>query len=407
MKILVISDLHVGETARAKDFCTGDSGLTALAEDFIQDLKDLVENEKIEATHLLIAGDITNKAEIAEFEIAASRIQDIMNIFNINAKNVFFVPGNHDGNWQHEKDSFSRKDTNEKVISSKYINIKNNDFFESLLKNAELNSYYNDPYSSIWNSDDLIIVGVNSSAYDSCNKDVKFGEVNLKCLQKLEQELLSISTVDKKKLKILLTHHHPKNYTDRTFPDADLSEMKNAEDFLKFANKNEFDFIVHGHKHIPRFTYNHSDGYVVNILSAGSFSAQLKDWHNGVPNFFHIIEHHDYCQDDGISRGKVTSWSYFTSHKWKKSLNERDYISHEEFFGKISSKKKLKDILKKIIQDVFKNKDHIRWSDFLLVDSSLNYCNRELLLTIIDELSFDLKYELQPTKNDDFILWAE
>ncbi|WP_134691010.1 metallophosphoesterase family protein [Enterobacter hormaechei] len=69
MKILVISDLHVGTTARAKDFCTEVSGTSAITENFIQDFKDLVTAEKITATHLLIAGDITNRAESYEFEI--------------------------------------------------------------------------------------------------------------------------------------------------------------------------------------------------------------------------------------------------------------------------------------------------------------------------------------------------
>ncbi|WP_196229341.1 metallophosphoesterase family protein, partial [Dickeya solani] len=74
MKILVISDLHVGKTARAKDFCTLSSDATsAITENFIEDFRELVQSENLSATHLLIAGDMTNSGEIPEFEMAAER----------------------------------------------------------------------------------------------------------------------------------------------------------------------------------------------------------------------------------------------------------------------------------------------------------------------------------------------
>ncbi|NUA44736.1 hypothetical protein HAT93_02440 [Dickeya solani] len=212
-----------------------------------------------------------------------------------------------------------------------------------------------------------------------------------------------------RRLKILLTHHHPKIYTDRTFADADLSQMKNAEDFLHFASKNEFDFIVHGHKHIPRFNFQvDSDGYAVNILSAGSFSAQLKDWHNGVANFIHLIEHHDFCPENNYSRGRVISWSYFTNHKWKHSQYDRDMINHEEYFGSVLSKNKLKAILKREISEWKATKKYVKWTDVVLKEDSLKYCNRMLLSSVIDDLSQELQYEVMPSRNDDFVLlWAE
>ncbi len=410
MKILVISDLHVGATARAKDFCTlNGSAATAITENFIDDFRELVQLEKISATHLLIAGDITNRAEIFEFEMAAERIRDIINILNIDIKNVFFVPGNHDGNWVHEQESTTRGEELDKVRAAKYINIKNNDFFSSVLDNSSFSSYYKDPFSAIWESEDLIVVGVNSSAYDSCDKTIKFGEVDLKCLDALQVKLCEIKKSQDRRLKILLTHHHPKIYTDRTFPNADLSQMKNAEDFLHFASKNEFDFIVHGHKHIPRFNFQvDSDGYSVNILSAGSFSAQLKDWHNGVANFIHLIEHHDFCPENNYSRGRVISWSYFTNHKWKRSLYDRDRISHEEYFGNVLSKNKLKTTLRKTILEWKIIKKYVKWTDMVLREPNLRYCNRKLLLTVITDLSHELQYEIMPGKNDDFVLlWAE
>ncbi|MBY7250047.1 metallophosphoesterase family protein [Enterobacter roggenkampii] len=409
MKILVISDLHVGTTARARDFCTEVSGASAITENFIEEFHDLVKCENITATHLLIAGDITNRAESYEFEIAAERINDIKNILKIDERNIFFVPGNHDGNWDQEKAASLRCSSKDKIILEKYNNIRNNDFFSSLLKNTKFSSYYSDPYSTIWEHEDLIVVGVNSSALDSYDKAVKFGEVDLKCLASLQSKLDELKVTGKRKFKILLTHHHPKNYTDTTFPAPDLSQMKNAEDFMRFAGKNEFDFIVHGHKHIPRYNFQmDSDGFFVNILSAGSFAAQLKDWHNGVANFFHLIEHHDFCPDNNFSRGKVISWSYFTNHKWTRSLYDRDRISHEEYYGYMVSRNQLKSKLRNIINQCKEHKNYAKWQDLIKIEPKLKYCNKQLLSHAVDDLSYELKYEVMPSKDDSFVLlWAE
>ncbi|MCL8357019.1 metallophosphoesterase family protein, partial [Enterobacter hormaechei] len=252
-------------------------------------------------------------------------------------------------------------------------------------------------------------VGVNSSALDSYDKAVKFGEVDLKCLASLQSKLDELKGTGKRKFKILLTHHHPKNYTDTTFPAPDLSQMKNAEDFMRFAGKNEFDFIVHGHKHIPRYNFQmDSDGFFVNILSAGSFAAQLKDWHNGVANFFHLIEHHDFCPDNNFSRGKVISWSYFTNHKWTRSLYDRDRISHEEYYGYMVSRNQLKSKLRNIINQCKEHKNYAKWQDLIKIEPKLKYCNKQLLSHAVDDLSYELKYEVMPSKDDSFVLlWAE
>ncbi len=410
MKILVISDLHVGMKARALDFCTSTSGSTSpLVEDYISDLKDHVTKVGLEATHLVIAGDITETAEPSEFRLASERIKDVQETFGIEQKNTFFVPGNHDSNWSHEQEASENGKSETESREQKYTNIRESTFFNEILSNAAYSNYYQDPYASIWVNDEIIVLGINSSAYDKYSKEIKFGEVNLKCLETIEHNLNNIIPKDnKKRFRLLLTHHHPVQYTDRTFEEPDYSQMKNAEDFLKFASRNEFDFIVHGHKHIPRFDSKlHNEGHCVNILSSGSFSAQLKEWHNGVANFLHIIEHKDYCEENGYSRGEVKTWAYFKNHKWKKSISERDYISHKEHFGFIASKHKIIKILKSIINKVSKDKDHVRWSDILENEPNLMYCNRKLLHKCVSELANEMGIEMMPGKLDDFILWME
>lgn len=103
VKILVISDLHIGQSARGDDFCTEEITSGINSTNYVDDFRIFVSENNIEATHLLIAGDISNKADYNEFDLAAERIKDIIKILNISESNIYFVPGNHDSNWESEK----------------------------------------------------------------------------------------------------------------------------------------------------------------------------------------------------------------------------------------------------------------------------------------------------------------
>ncbi|CAM3720424.1 metallophosphoesterase family protein [Pseudoalteromonas maricaloris] len=106
MNLLVISDLHVGPKARAQDFSTVPDDMSCRnTPDYLNDFKNLVKNEDIKVSHILIAGDITQSALYDEFELAASNIIKIAEILNVKKTDIFFIPGNHDSNWRDEKSS--------------------------------------------------------------------------------------------------------------------------------------------------------------------------------------------------------------------------------------------------------------------------------------------------------------
>lgn len=407
MKLLILSDLHVGPKARAQDFSTSPEDMACRnTPDFFKDFSELVKREEIGATHILIAGDITQTAAYGEFELAAKNIEAIAKLLKVEKDRVCFIPGNHDSNWEDEKSSIENNEPVELTIKKKYANLEQNKFFEELLGNASFQSMYRSPYGSIWNSAGIVIVGINSSARDGSSSYIHHGSIEPSDLSKINEELSKLDTKDK--VKVLLTHHHPKNYTDRTFQDNDFSIMKNADALLRFATENEFDVIVHGHKHIPRFDV-HSDAlnYPVVALSAGSFSASLKDYHNGVANFFHVIEVEGKCQINDNIRGKVTSWAYFDNNKWISANKDRDYISHEEYFGDIRNRKVLKKELKQDIEHQFKNGSHFRWQTLLNKKPELKYCNLGLREIVISELCKEEGWEYLPMKNNDFLVVKE
>ncbi|WP_281276241.1 metallophosphoesterase family protein [Shewanella atlantica] len=316
------------------------------------------------------------------------------------------MPGNHDSSWKDEESSIKSNEPLELTIKKKYINLEQHPFFSSLLNNAAFRDMYSSPYGSIWDSEEITVVGINSSARDSIETNVHHGSIALQDLNIIKEEVGKLDTKDK--VKVLLTHHHPKNYTDRTFQDNDFSIMQNADAFLRFATSSEFDVIVHGHKHIPRFDI-HSDSlnYPIVALSAGSFSASLKDYHNGVANFFHIIEVEGKCVTNDNILGKVTTWAYFDNNKWISASKDRDFISHEEFFGDIRNRKVLKKELKTDIGSRIASHGRFRWQILLGRKPELKYCNLGLREIVVTELCKEEGWEYLPMKNNDFLVVLE
>lgn len=405
MKLLVISDLHVGPSARAKDYSTDPEGMACRnTPDYYQDFAELVQRESLEATHLIIAGDITQSAKYEEFEKAAENIAKLAKLLNVDQRKIFFTPGNHDGCWESEKQARKQSKPESIVIRQKYFNIDNTPFFKKIHTFAEVQNLYTNPFFSIWATEDILVASVNSAARDGTEDQIHHGSVTTEDLIELQDRLSQ--TDSDGKLRVLLTHHHPKNYVDNTFPENDFSIMKNAEAFLKFATKNEFDIIIHGHKHIPRFNI-HSDAYnsPVVTLSAGSFSASLKDYHNGVGNFFHIIEIEGKCAENQNIQGKVSSWTYFENTKWRKADLERDFICFTEYFGDTRNKKRLKTEFKNVIQRQLSGNQYFRWSDHLANNPSLKYCNTLLRREAVEEVCRDENWEFIPMDvEEDFLV---
>ncbi|MEM5545264.1 metallophosphoesterase [Pseudoalteromonas fuliginea] len=409
MNLLVISDLHVGAKARAQDFSTNIEDMCCRnTPDYINDFECLVNSENLDVTHILVAGDITQTAAYEEFELAAKNIKKIADILEVDVQNIFFIPGNHDSSWVDEKSSLARNEPVNLTISKKYMNIVSHPFFSELLQNAVHNHMFEAPFGSIWINDHLVVVGINSAARDGASKDVHHGAVNIDDIKQLETKLINCDLKDK--VKILLTHHHPKNYTDRTFPDNDFSIMQNAEAFLRFATENEFDVIVHGHKHIPRFDI-HSDyqNYPIVALSAGSFSASLKDYHNGVANFFHIIQFEGQCPQNFNRLGKITSWAYFDNNKWICADKNRDYIAHEEYFGDVRNRKVLKEHFRREISSVLAQKNMFRWKKHLEEKPQMKYCNLTLRELALTEVCSEEGWEYVPVHghSNDFLIMPE
>jgi len=123
-----------------------------------------------------------------------------------------------------------------------------------------------DPHFAIWSFHDLVVVGYNSSHHDDPKQQHHGLMTEAHCCTAICSEG---------------THLHGRptapvpraspsiQYSDPT-PEPDLSLMVNAEQLQELLREFRFDILVHGHKHLPRFTTQSFDGSPdIAILCSG------------------------------------------------------------------------------------------------------------------------------------------
>src|SRR5689334_23033318 len=98
LTLAVLSDLHIGYGARAKDLCPYSDGKqieTGYRERFLK----FVKKHKFKPDYLIIPGDISDRAQPPEFELASELVLELAETLEVSKNRVLFVPGNHDVDW--------------------------------------------------------------------------------------------------------------------------------------------------------------------------------------------------------------------------------------------------------------------------------------------------------------------
>lgn len=396
MKIAVISDLHIGTTARGADFSTTPTEDNVIP-CFMESFKNYFHDPCYHCDALIVAGDITNRANDDEFELAATRIKEIADTLKVNHDSIYFTPGNHDSNWElnKAKKQSGVKDP-EKLRSARYELFNDNEFIKNRMSESTFGSFVVSPYFVLWESDKLIVLSYNSSANDDEECGTHHGEIKPEDLVKIKNELEKYKRNFEGKVKVLVCHHHPINYVEKTFYAPDFSIMANAQGLIDLAGEYCFDFIVHGHKHIPRYQHMVSNAlHPINILCAGSFVARLDDrWFDGVGNSFHIIEIDQICENKAIPQGRIRSWSHFVSHGWIENIEGRDHVPHESDFGSSYTRQELSRKLKLIINSLFINKEFILWQEVEKEEPNIKYCSSSVLSLVLKDIKDEVGFTI-------------
>lgn len=384
LQLAVISDIHVGEGARAKDLCpAGVPGRDNKPDDKYRDkFLKFLEKNNIKADYLVLPGDVTNHAEPNEVQIASDFIVDAARVLAVN-DNIVFVPGNHDVDWS----VLDLNDATGVRRDERYIPIRHHKFkFKAICDRGE-GDLFDSAYFTIWNTPNLLVVGYNSSHHDQ-PKVLHHGLVAVEHLDLMRMKLKHFP-INKDQVRLFLVHHHSHQYDDPIPEFVDVSIMVNAEKLQTLLNEFSFDLLVHGHRHLPRFKTQSINGLPeVAVLCSGSFSYEIDTkWSGSISNQFHLITIDGRDSEEQLITGRVESWSYNCARGWSPSNAVYDGISHVEPFGTYTRPESLKAVVGPILNAKFKTNQYIEWRWVVEQMPNLRNLRPDVVIKLLDDLS--------------------
>lgn len=396
MKILIISDLHVGEKARTKDLCpypVGENKDTFLVPSFLESIK--IENEKGLIDYVVIPGDIADKSSASEYKCFSDFIDKLHIELNLNIDKFLFIPGNHDANWECFKDAL----TDEQVRIAKlqqYDNIKDSRIHK--LGNWISKELFEEPYFDIKIFENAIFVLCNSSWHNNPQAKNKYGTIETEHLAILRSRLDIINKDHYGKLKFFIVHHHPFQYP-KTHPAwNDFSCLQNSGELLHMLSEFSFDFIIHGHKHTPFFyPLELSNLPKINLFCSGSYSHEIPTEIAGkVSNLYHIIEFNDVIKKQGV----VYSKAYDPiEKKWVNSAIHHG-IEFMDRFGCSLKMEVLLGICKTVMTELLGKQDIIKLEDLYRECEDLKYLPNRAKQKLITDIEKELEVKFATASNN-------
>lgn len=399
LKLAIISDLHIGN-ARANDLNPDNSGNYA-DDHFLKTFVEFVQEENLTADYLFIPGDMSNKGNPKELKLASNVIEQCAEALSVTFENIFFVPGNHDVDWSISK---LDADANDAYHELRYEHLKNEKLlFHKLLQNCQ-SEFYNSPYFTYKQTDEIFVLAYNSTWNDGPRKQPHFGIISKDHIKEISTLLTGLD-IPEETIKLFMVHHHPINYSSPN-DHVDFSAMQNAEALLDLLHRHNFDVMLHGHKHYPRLKPTNLGGYKkpILILGSGSFCAKLfEGWNGFINNQFHILDIEGRNHNSSII-GRVKSWTYL-SREWRKSKKAHHGIEHLKPFGGVNDDAELEEQLVKIISKSFKENGFLKWSS--LKDrgaEAFQYITTERRNQLLETVRKTVEFERHNYDGDEIIL---
>ena len=390
IRIAVVSDLHIGKKTIAMDLCPHELSpeqRVGLTPNFLELFRQHVSSAEFAAEgpidFLCVTGDISDKADPAEFELASAVISEIADSLKVGQENIYYVPGNHDVHWpimNLTPSHFWNQYRYDPLLQPGLI-------FHTQIESAQTGSYHESPHFVAWVANNRLIIGINSSAYDSPIPE--HGKHHGLILQSTIDELgifLDKLPIDSDQLRICLLHHHPIIYSDPRPNEPDFSAATNSEHLFQLLSKFRFDVVIHGHKHVPHVSHHTiSNGHPITILGAGSLSARLdSQWVGAAQNQFHVISIEGRSPTTHGVFGYVSTWD-FISGTWRNS-HSRNGLFATEGFGSLSTPQELTAVISGYVDSEISANKMCAWETLETYHPALAHVNTKIAFETFDEV---------------------
>jgi 3',5'-cyclic AMP phosphodiesterase CpdA len=394
---MVISDLHVGEKAKPDELKPA-SGVWNTRTGFLNQFNELLTSSHLTVDALVISGDITNVASPAEVSHANKLIEWVISRLHIGHTAVLAIPGNHDLHWGVCNIDDSGKGFWSQFRFAAFTHQQG--ALQGLMNRG--GKLFSSPHFLIKKTERLIFCGINSASIDYPSTRPHHGGVDNACLQALDKALSQLP-LDPTQYRVCAVHHHPLNYSDLDPNYADFSALTNAENLLRILIKHNFDFLVHGHKHVPFFTIHTREGSrMLPILGAGSFSANLVEplYQGRVVNQLHLIEFAGRDPTTNVAYGRVRTWAHITTSGWVPSLKEHHGISHLNGFGRYDDYRYVVDVVRSVLLNALTRRSYVTGAELFVLNGDFQYIPRELFSQVVSEVCAAQKWGIVGTVDE-------
>lgn len=300
LRILHLSDLHVGAEADP----------VSLLQPLVADLTDASDLAVDHLDYLVISGDITNRADPAEFKKALEFVSALRERFGLTAERCIIVPGNHDLDWKARGtyEWHSQHDVNVKAlpaggykqqgdgylvrVDAKYPERFRNfsEYFHHPLLQREYPLDAEQQCISFLSPDTrLQFLAMNSSwevdQWFPERSHIHEGALSrglLAAQQQLEHARATGQLPAEAPVLKLAVWHHPITGNEKMQRDAFMDRLQKAG----------VRFVLHGHVHEDRadlMSYIHPSRQV-HVIGAGSFGAPTHHRPESVPRLYNLLE---------------------------------------------------------------------------------------------------------------------
>lgn len=299
IKIAIASDLHCayGGDAGSKPstYLLSDLLKSPINKHPVESIKNVIKKSNLTADILLCPGDITDKVNRQGLVSGWQFLKEIKDA--ISAKELIVTIGNHD------------VDSRDEHKIGAFELIKNLDDSIPTINQSSNDAYWR--YGFCLHEVGSILFLVINSCFNHTNPSLAKGaEIQEKTLERIEAGLAKI-TGDR--VRIALCHHHPLHHSNSSLAYKDSDFIDQSDKLLTMLESQNFNLVIHGHKHDPRLIYFNS---MLPVLASGSFSATSNLLDIGAQNTFHLVE-----IDSVSKKGKVLSWIYLPYSGWTQRLD--------------------------------------------------------------------------------------
>jgi len=393
VNILVLSDLHIGATARCKSMTPSNAHTTKTIDEDL--LKKLIARLKADfpiIDFVVLSGDMADRAEHEQYEHFDAVIGQLEKDLRIPSGRIVFSPGNHDVDWS----TLNAVETIHKSgrrWASRYSPIKESTIIKSSLAAGDGDPFDGD-YATCWSFPDIEFITLNTAAKDGPKDENHPGEISREMLAAVSL-MVATSTKAPGTPRILLIHHHPIQYENVFVGWKDFSILQCPVDLINFCAEQKVDLIIHGHRHQPNFRQMvSSDGHIVSVLASGSVSAQFPSYvYDNLSNQAHVVTLNGRDDETLAIKGVLNNLAFSQVNGWRASRRETDGIDGRIAFGSLMTANSLYLLVRKFVVERLNTVGHVRMADVIARHDRMNLQPPQVLEAVIKKIKAELKVE--------------